>query len=44
MDKNGQSLYDAGICQPRRYRAGDFSRHGNTLYLHTHFLAGRDDR
>ncbi|MEW6129932.1 MAG: alpha-L-fucosidase [Acidobacteriota bacterium] len=40
MDKNGQSLYGADRCQPRRCRFGSFSRKGNTLYLHVHFWPG----
>ena len=40
MDKNGQSLYGAGRCQPRRCRFGSFSRKDNTLYLHVHFWPG----
>src|SRR2546422_6454350 len=40
MDKNGSALYGADVCQPRRSRNGSFSRHGNTLYLHVHFLPG----
>ena len=40
MDKNGQSLYGAGRCQPRRCRFGSFSRKDNTLYLHVHFWHG----
>src|SRR5262249_8603596 len=40
MDKNGQSLYGADRCQPRRCRFGSFSRRGNTLYLHVHFWPG----
>lgn len=42
MDKNGRALYGADICQPRRARNSSFSRHGNTLYLHTHFWPGGD--
>jgi alpha-L-fucosidase len=40
MDKNGQSIYGATRCQPRRCRFGSFSRRGNTLYLHVHFWPG----
>ena len=40
MDKNGQSIYGADRCQPRRCRFGSFSRSGNTLYLHVHFWPG----
>ena len=40
MDRNGQALYGADVCQPRRCRFGSFSRRGNTLYLHVHFWPG----
>jgi alpha-L-fucosidase len=40
MDKNGQSIYGADRCQPRRCRFGSFSRRGNMLYLHVHFWPG----
>lgn len=40
MGKNGDSLYGADHCQPRRCRFGSFSRKGNTLYLHVHFWPG----
>lgn len=40
MDKNGQAIYGADRCQPRRCRFGSFSRRGNTLYLHVHFWPG----
>jgi alpha-L-fucosidase len=40
MAKNGQSLYGADRCQPRRCRFGSFSRKANTLYLHAHFWPG----
>src|SRR5882762_2888809 len=43
MDKNGQSLYGADLCQPRRSRNASFSRRGNTLYLHVHFWPGGDN-
>jgi alpha-L-fucosidase len=40
MEKNGQAIYGADRCQPRRCRFGSFSRRGNTLYLHVHFWPG----
>src|SRR5438105_4264590 len=40
MDKNGQSIYLADICQPRRSRNVSFTRRGNTLYFHVHFWPG----
>ncbi|PYS94294.1 MAG: alpha-L-fucosidase [Acidobacteria bacterium] len=42
MDKNGQSIYETDICQPRRSRNGSFTRRGNTLYFHVHFWPGGD--
>ena len=42
MDKNGVSIYEADICQPRRSRNGSFTRRGNTLYFHVHFWPGGD--
>src|SRR5947209_4653416 len=43
MDRNGQSVYQTDICQPRRSRNGSFTRSGNTLYLHVHFWPGGDN-
>jgi alpha-L-fucosidase len=43
MEKNGQALYGADVCQPRRSRNGSFSRHGNTLYFHVHFWPSGSD-
>jgi alpha-L-fucosidase len=42
MDKNGVSIYEAEVCQPRRSRNGSFTRRGNTLYFHVHFWPGGD--
>jgi alpha-L-fucosidase len=42
MDLNGETIYKAEICQPRRSNYGSFSRSGNTLYLHVHFWPGQD--
>jgi alpha-L-fucosidase len=41
MEKNGQAIYGAGICQPRRSRFASFSRRGNTLYMHVHYWPGQ---
>ena len=43
MQRNGETIYGADICQPRRSRNGSFSRKGNTLYLHVHFWPGGGD-
>jgi alpha-L-fucosidase len=43
MDKNGASIYQTDVCQPRRSRNGSFTRRGNTLYFHVHFWPGGDN-
>ena len=43
MDKNGEALYGADVCNPRRSRNGSFSRRGNTLYFHVHFWPSGGD-
>jgi alpha-L-fucosidase len=40
MDKNGQSIYASGRCQPRRSNYASFTRKGNTLFAHVHFWPG----
>ncbi len=40
MDKNGVSIYDTEVCQPRRSNYASFTRKGNTLYMHIHFWPG----
>ncbi len=40
MDKNGKSIFETDVCQPRRCRFGSFSRKGNTLFLHVHYWPG----
>jgi len=40
MDKNGKSIYDTDVCQPRRSNYASFTRKGNTLYMHIHFWPG----
>jgi alpha-L-fucosidase len=42
MDGNGETLYKAEICQPRRSNYASFTRTGNTLYMHVHFWPGQD--
>jgi alpha-L-fucosidase len=40
MEHNGKSIYQTGVCQPRRSNYAGFSRDGNTLYMHVHFWPG----
>jgi alpha-L-fucosidase len=40
MDRNGMSIYQTDVCQPRRSNYASFSRKGNTLYMHVHFWPG----
>jgi alpha-L-fucosidase len=40
MEKNGKSIYDTDVCQPRRSNYASFTRKGNTLYMHIHFWPG----
>jgi alpha-L-fucosidase len=40
LDKNGASIYETQVCQPRRCRFGSFSRKGNTLFLHIAYWPG----
>jgi alpha-L-fucosidase len=40
MGKNGQSIHETDVCNPRRCRFGSFSRKGNTLYLHVYYWPG----
>jgi len=40
MERNGQSIYTAEPCQPRRSSFAGFTRKGNTLYMHVWFWPG----
>ena len=40
MGRNGQAIYGAERCQPRRSNFASFTRKGNTLYMHVHFWPG----
>jgi alpha-L-fucosidase len=40
MDRNGASIYDTDVCQPRRSNYASFTRKGNTLYMHVWFWPG----
>jgi alpha-L-fucosidase len=40
LERNGESIYGADPCQPRRSNYAGFTRRGNTLYMHVHFWPG----
>jgi alpha-L-fucosidase len=40
MDRNGPSIYQSDVCQPRRSNYASFTRTRNTLYMHVHFWPG----
>ncbi len=40
MDRNGQTIYQSEKCQPHRSNYANFSRKGNTLYMHVYFWPG----
>jgi len=40
MARNGDSIYQSDMCQPRRSNYASFTRKGNTLYMHVHFWPG----
>jgi alpha-L-fucosidase len=40
MEKNGETIYQSETCQPHRSNYAEFSRKGNTLYMHVHFWPG----
>jgi len=42
MASNGETIYAAEICQPRRSNYASFTRTGSTLYMHVHFWPGQD--
>jgi alpha-L-fucosidase len=42
MRANGECIYHSEICQPQRSNYADFTRSGNTLYMHVHFWPGSD--
>jgi alpha-L-fucosidase len=48
MATNGQTIYAAEVCQPRRSTYASFTRIGNTLFMHVHFWpvvpSGETDR
>jgi alpha-L-fucosidase len=40
LERNGQSIYLAEPCQPRTSFFANFTRKGNTLYMHAYFWPG----
>jgi alpha-L-fucosidase len=42
MKDNGDTIYQAEICQPRRSNYASYTRKGKTLYMHVHFWPGND--
>ena len=40
MDKNGQTIYGSERCRVRSSQFANFSRKGNTLYIHVYFWPG----
>ena len=43
MHRNGDTIYGADLCQPRRSAYSNFTRKGNTLYMHVHFWPSGGD-
>jgi alpha-L-fucosidase len=40
MDRNGATIYDSGPCQASNSVFANFTRKGNTLYIHVYFWPG----
>src|SRR6266849_861031 len=40
MAKNGDTIYTSDLCQVKRSNYANFTRKGNTLYMHVHFWPG----
>lgn len=40
MDRHGETIYGADSCQVKRSNYLNFTRKGNTLYVHAHFWPG----
>ena len=40
MDRNGETIYSAERCRVRQSTYANFTRKGNTLYMHVHFWPG----
>ena len=39
-EKNGAAIYETDRCEPRRSNYCNFTRRGNTLYIHVYFWPG----
>jgi alpha-L-fucosidase len=42
MQRNGETIYGADVCQPHTSVYSNFTRKGNTLYMHVYFWPGAD--
>jgi alpha-L-fucosidase len=42
MQRNGEAIYGADICQVQRSMCANFTRRGKTLYAHVHFWPGAE--
>jgi alpha-L-fucosidase len=42
MDGNGATIYESEPCRVSRSNYANFTRRGNTLYMHVHFWPGSD--
>jgi alpha-L-fucosidase len=42
MDGNGQTIYKSDVCQVKRSAFANFTRAGNTLYIHAYFWPGSE--
>src|SRR5215469_5155295 len=40
MARNGETIYKSETCKVRRSNYAEFTRRGNTLYMHVHFWPG----
>ncbi|PYV99326.1 MAG: alpha-L-fucosidase [Acidobacteria bacterium] len=40
LRRNGESVYQSDLCQPRQSTYAGFTRKGNTLYMHVYFWPG----
>ena len=41
MQANGHTIYESGLCRVSRSDYADFTRKGNTLYMHVYFWPGK---
>ena len=42
MQRNGQAIYGADVCEVQRSMCANFTRRGKTLYVHAHFWPGSE--